>query len=169
MCVNQFTFCSKVATTLIVPFSACILIPKTCTILPNLEIFEGWIYCWVILIHECMLIYHTFQEISACSKVFVECSIVLVSSKRLLLLFSWRHSLLRHLLPLRNYKELILYPTLHTNAHKMVNSMAPKSDPKWCETWPIRPTTASHLSLHCFWATTFTISHFGSTQESFYS
>jgi hypothetical protein len=25
------------------------------------------------------------------------------------------------------------YPTLHTNGHKMANSMTPKSEPKWCE------------------------------------
>ena len=32
----------------------------------------------------------------------------------------------------------------------------------------MRPITTSHLSLHSFWTTTFTISHFGSTQESLY-
>ena len=59
-------------------------------------------------------------------------------------------------------------PTLHTNAHKMVNSMAPNSDCKWCQTPPIWPIIASHLSLHPFQTTIFTISCFGSTQESFY-
>ena len=29
------------------------------------------------------------------------------------------------------------YPTLHTNAHQTLNSMAPKSYHKWCETTPI--------------------------------
>ena len=42
---------------------------------------------------------------------------------------------------------------LNTNAHETVNSMRPKSDCKWCEITPFRPTTASHLSLHSFWAT----------------
>ena len=51
------------------------------------------------------------------------------------------------------------YPTLHTNAYKIVDSMTPKCDSKWCETWPIRPITASNLSSHPIWATTFTISH----------
>ena len=46
--------------------------------------------------------------------------------------------------------------------------MAPKTNHKWCETTPISPITESHLSLHPFHATTFTISHFGSTQESFH-
>ena len=45
---------------------------------------------------------------------------------------------------------------------KTVNSMAPKSDRNWCETTPIQPITAFHLSLHPFQATTFTISHFAS-------
>lgn len=53
---------------------------------------------------------------------------------------------------------------LQTNAHKSVNSIAPKSDPKWCETWPFRPITSSYLSLHPCRPTTFTISHFGSTR-----
>ena len=47
--------------------------------------------------------------------------------------------------------------------------MASKSDPKWCEIGPISPTTAFGLSLHPFEATTFIISYFESTQESFYS
>ena len=50
----------------------------------------------------------------------------------------------------------------------MVNSIEPRSDCEWCETSPICPIIASHLSLHPFQVTTFTISHFGSTQESFY-
>jgi hypothetical protein len=61
------------------------------------------------------------------------------------------------------------YPTMHTNAHKMVNSMAPKSDSKWCETNPIQPITTSGLSLHPLWANTFTINHYGYTQNLFYS
>ena len=47
------------------------------------------------------------------------------------------------------------YPTMHTNAHNMVNSLAPKSDHKWCEITPIWPIIALHLSLHPFRATTF--------------
>ena len=42
--------------------------------------------------------------------------------------------------------------------------MMPKSDWKWCETTPIRPIIASHISLHPFRVTTFIISHYGSTQ-----
>ena len=51
---------------------------------------------------------------------------------------------------------------------KIINSMTRKNDCKRCKTTPIRPITTSHLSLHPFRAITFTISHFGSTQESFY-
>ena len=54
------------------------------------------------------------------------------------------------------------YPTLHTNAHKTINSIAPKSDHEWCE------QHLSNQSLHPFQATTFTISHFVQTQEAFY-
>jgi len=53
------------------------------------------------------------------------------------------------------------------NAFKIINSMTPKSDHKWCETTHIWLITASHLSLHPLQATTFITSHFGSTQESF--
>ena len=49
-----------------------------------------------------------------------------------------------------------------------VHSMISKSDLKWFETTPFWPIITSHLSLHPFQATTFTISQFGSTQESFY-
>ena len=55
-----------------------------------------------------------------------------------------------------------------TNAHNMVNSMASQSDRKWCETTPIWPIIVFHLSVHHFQATTFTISHCGSEQESLY-
>jgi hypothetical protein len=44
----------------------------------------------------------------------------------------------------------IKYPTSHANAHKTVNSMAPQRNRKWCDTTPIRPVTASHLSMHLF-------------------
>ena len=60
------------------------------------------------------------------------------------------------------------YPTLHTDGHKKVNSMAPKSDRNFCTRTPIRPIVESHLSLHLFQANTFTGTHFGSTQEPFY-
>ena len=35
------------------------------------------------------------------------------------------------------------YSTLHTNAYQMIYSMAPNIDPKWYETRPIQPITAS--------------------------
>jgi len=47
--------------------------------------------------------------------------------------------------------------------------MAPKKDRKWCETTPIQPISASHLSLYPFGSPFFMINHFGSPQESFYS
>ena len=53
-----------------------------------------------------------------------------------------------------------------TNAHNLVNSMTSQSDCKWYETTPIWPIIVSHLSMHPFQATTFTISHCGSEQES---
>ena len=52
------------------------------------------------------------------------------------------------------------------NAPKTINSMAPTTDRKCHETPPIQPITAPHLSLHPFQATTFTIGHIGSEQES---
>ena len=54
------------------------------------------------------------------------------------------------------------YPTLHTNAHKTINSIAPKSDREWCE------QHLSNQSLRPFQATTFTINPFVQTQEAFY-
>ena len=60
------------------------------------------------------------------------------------------------------------YPSLHMSAHQMVNSMAPQSDRKWWEPLATQPIIASHLPLHLFWTTTFTISIFGSKQELFY-
>lgn len=44
--------------------------------------------------------------------------------------------------------------------------MAPIVDREWCERTPIRPVTASQLLLRPCHANTFTISHFGLTQES---
>jgi hypothetical protein len=75
--------------------------------------------------------------------------------------------------------KLIIWLYFHTNLSlkisyyayectQTVHSMTPKSDLKWFDTTPIQPVTASHLSLHPFQATAFTISQFGSTQESFY-
>ena len=52
--------------------------------------------------------------------------------------------------------------------HKTVNSMTPKSDHKSFETTPIWPITTSHLALQPFRAITITMSHFGSTKESYY-
>ena len=54
------------------------------------------------------------------------------------------------------------------NACKIVASMVLKSDLKRHEVELIRPITEFGLSLYLFQATTFTTSHFGSTQESFY-
>ena len=45
------------------------------------------------------------------------------------------------------------------DAHKIINSMTPKSNRKGCEIAHVWPITASHISLHSFWATTLTISH----------
>ena len=36
------------------------------------------------------------------------------------------------------------------NAHDTVNSMAPKSDGKWCETTPLQPITAFVLDHHIY-------------------
>lgn len=60
------------------------------------------------------------------------------------------------------------YPILHTNPHKIINTMAPESDHNWCKTTPIQSITTSHLPQHPFRAITFIIIHFGSTQESSY-
>ena len=38
-----------------------------------------------------------------------------------------------------------------TNAHKTLDSMAPKTDPKWCEIGPIRPITASYTCPPLWW------------------
>ena len=53
------------------------------------------------------------------------------------------------------------YPTLHTHAHKIIYAMPPESDCKRCETTPIQPTTAFHLSLQPFRATTLELSSLG--------
>ena len=41
-----------------------------------------------------------------------------------------------------------IYATMYTNAHKMINSMTPKSDPKWCETWPRCLAQSLQLTYH---------------------
>ena len=55
------------------------------------------------------------------------------------------------------------HPTLHMNAHKTVNSMAPKVIPSGVK------QDLFTQSPHPFQAITFTISHFMATKESFNS
>ena len=53
-----------------------VLIPKTHTILPTLKISEAEIFTKCFYFHEYMPIHDIyFKQISACSKVFVECVI----------------------------------------------------------------------------------------------
>ena len=65
---------ANIAITLVISIRGVVrvdLIPKIHTILPNLKTNEGWNLIEWYSIHEYMLIYYTFQEISVCSKVFV--------------------------------------------------------------------------------------------------
>ena len=59
------------------------------------------------------------------------------------------------------------YPTLHMNAHKITNSLAPNSNPKWCEAGPIQPITKFALSMHPFQANTLQLTTFGSHNNHF--
>ena len=64
---------SMLPTTMFIRLLHVVLIPETCTILPNLRINEGGIFTQRFYVHEHMLISIHFKRISACSKVFVEC------------------------------------------------------------------------------------------------